>query len=120
MNKWLLLSFVLGLCMLSSFCAEKEYRIAVMFTSPEAKEIKHGGFYRLASTGDSIGMYGYAPSEYIFTLGEDDTVSGWAWKDTLEYHDSLHFELYVDGLPEVNTYILAPYAVVVFRYPSVE
>ncbi len=90
-----------------------------MFTSPEGKEVKHGGFYKFASTGDSIAMYGYTPNEYIFTMEGDDTLSGWAWKDTLETHDSLHFELYVDGLPEINTYILVPYAAIVFRYPSV-
>ena len=100
MKRWWLL-FVLGIVAFFSVCSKKEYRIAIVFTCPQGKEVKHGGYYRLHATGDSVSMYGYTPSEYAVTILEDDTLFGCCWKDTVST-DSLFFELYVNGESQIS------------------
>jgi len=107
MKKWYL-SVVLGLLVLLSVCSEKELRVIAVYTSPQGKEVKHGGYYRLLSTGDSVSMYGYTPSEYVLTMKEGDTLTGCCWKDTTEYQDTLRFEIYVDGMLDIDYLIQTP------------
>ena len=107
MNKWYL-SVALGVLVLLSVCSEKEFRIIAVYTNPQGKEIKHGGYYRLLSTGDSVSMNGRTPSEYVLTIKEGDTLTGCCWKDTTEYQDTLRFEMYVDGILEINYLFLNP------------
>jgi len=107
MNKWYLFA-VLGFLVLLSVCSKKEFRVIAVYTSPQGKEIKHGGFYKLSSTGDSVSMYGYTPSEYALTMKEGDTLTGCCWKDTTGYEDTLRFEIYVDGRLEIDYPIRLP------------
>lgn len=107
MNKWYLFA-VLGLFVLLSVCSKKEFSVIVTYTCPQGKEIKHGGFYKLSSTGDSVSMYGYTPSDYALTMKEGDTLTGCCWKDTTGYEDTLRFEIYVDGRLEIDYPIQLP------------
>ena len=53
-------------------------------------------------------MYGRTPSEYVSTMKEGDTLTGCCWKDTTEYQDTLRFEIYVEGMLEIDCLIQNP------------
>ena len=119
MNKWYLFA-VLGLLVLLSVCSKKEFGVIVTYTSPQGKEVKHGGFYKLSSTGDSISMYGYTPSDYALAMKEGDTLTGSCWKDTTDIQDTLRFEIYVDGVQEIDRLIQTPNFEVEFTYAPID
>jgi hypothetical protein len=107
MGKWNV-SVVLGFLVLLSVCSQKEFGVVVVYSNPQGNEVKHGGFYKILSTEDSVSMYGRTPSEYRLTMKEGDTLTGSCWKDTTEYQDTLRFEIYVDGILEINYLFLNP------------
>jgi hypothetical protein len=117
--KYLLSGIIFFGILLVTECAEEPYDIAIYFTSPSDIAVQHGGYYRIESTGDSIGMYGQTPSEYSCTLEHDDIMLGAYWKDTTEAQDTLHFELYVDGELVVNEYLTDPQSGGEFRVPEI-
>ena len=111
---------VLGFLVLLSVCSKKEFGVIVTYTCPQGREIKHGGFYKLSSTGDSVSMYGYTPSDYALTMKEGDTLTGSFWKDTTGYQDTIRFEIYVDGVQEIDYLIDSPYYEGEFSYAPID
>jgi hypothetical protein len=116
--KCVLFGFVVLGILLVAHCAKEPYDIAIYFSSPNDIAVKHGGYYRIESTGDSIGMYGYTPDEYTYTLNHDDVMLGTYSKDTTDAQDTLHFELYVDGELVINEYLTDPHSGGEFRVPE--
>ncbi|MGB3479756.1 MAG: hypothetical protein WBB67_11415 [bacterium] len=119
MNKWYIFA-VLGLFVLLSVCSKKEFSVIATYTCPQGKEVKHGGFYKLLSTEDSVSMYGYTPSEYALTMKEGDTLTGCCWKDTTSYPDTLRFEIYADGVQEIDYLITTPNFEAEFTYVPID
>lgn len=117
--KYFISMLILFGIIVSSHCAKEPYDITIYFSNPNDIAVKHGGYYRIESTGDSIGMYGYTPNEYTYTLDNDDVMLGAYWKDTTEAQDTLHFELYVDGELLVNEYLTDPNQGGEFRVPEI-
>ena len=118
MKRFLLLCAVIGL-FLSLTCTKEPYSITIYYTSPNSIDVRHGGFYKIESTGDSIGMFGYTPNEYECELDHDDVMLGAYWKDTTEAQDTLHFELYIDGELKINEFLTDPNSGGEFRVPEI-
>jgi len=118
MKFFLTACFIIGI-FLSLTCTKEPYSVTIYFTSPNDIAVKHGGFYKIESTGDSIGMFGNTPNEYSCTLDRDDIMLGAYWKDTTEAQDTLHFELYVDGEIRINEYLTDPNSGGEFRVPEI-
>ena len=111
--------FIIGLMLLFSVCAEKEYRISIMFTCPSKKEVKFGGYYYISTIEDTTLMYGHTPGEYVVHLLEGDTLFICCWKDTTS-NDTLWLDLYVDGKPEIGCPISPPFYEWHIQYPLAE
>jgi hypothetical protein len=119
--KKLCIAFTTGIILFLSVCSKQEYRIAMIFTCPQGKEVNFDGFYRVLSTGDSVSMVGYTPSTYTEILIEGDTLIGRFWKADSNYSDTLQFDFYVDLEPIIDKgYITSPFFPVDFQYPILE
>jgi hypothetical protein len=120
--KYFIPAFILFALLLSIHCAKEPYNVVISFTNPNDIPVKHGGFYKIESTGDSVGMYGYTPNQYTYTLDHEDVMVGAYQKDTSDVHntDTLHFELYVDGEILVNNFLVTTDSVGTFRVPEIE
>jgi len=117
--KLCVIALIITSTLLLIHCTKDPYEIHMIFTSPSGQSMPHGGFYKIESTGDSIGMYGQTPNEYVYTLEHDDVMLGAYWKDTTEAQDTLHFELYVNGEVKINEYLTDPYQGGEFRVPEI-
>lgn len=116
--KCLLITSILCMAFLSLTCTKEPYDVTIYFTSPNDVEVKHGGFFKIESTGDSIGMFGYTPNSYSYTLERDDELHGAYWKDTTDTEDTLHFELYVDSEIRINAFLVDRFEGGEFQIPE--
>jgi len=113
MKKILLLLFA-GILISSLNCGSDTADVRISLTNPNNKVVPFSGYYIITATSDSVAMVGSTPGEYTFTLSKGESATGSIYKDTTDFVDTLHFQLFLNDEERLSQKVTSMIEVIQF------